>query len=73
MSHGELVRASNNERMELDPCRLQLLTQSIDAATTSGTDYGALPYKLGVLTPRSGAVRGLAPPLLWLTRFDACK
>jgi len=52
VSHGELVRASNNERMELDPCRLQFLTQSIDAATPSGTDYGSLPYKLGVLTPR---------------------
>lgn len=52
VSHEELVRASNNERMELDPCRLHLLTQSIDAATPGGMDYEARPYKLGVLTPR---------------------
>jgi hypothetical protein len=48
VSHGELVRESNDERMILDPNNLVFLYQGISAEDNKG-DYGALPYKLGLL------------------------
>ena len=53
VSHGELVRETNDERMMLDPNNLLFLYQGIGDAENKG-DYGALPYKLGLLR----AVRG---------------
>ncbi len=48
VSHGELVRETNDERMVLDPNNLMFLYQGIGDAENKG-DYGALPYKLGLL------------------------
>jgi len=48
VSHGELVRASNDERMILDPDNLLFLYQGISETDNRG-DYGALHYKLGLL------------------------
>lgn len=48
VSHGELVRDSNDERMILDPNNLTFLYQGISEADDKG-DYGALAYKLGLL------------------------
>lgn len=50
VSHGELIRESNDERMLLDPNNLTFLYQGISAEDNKpGTDYGALHYKLGLL------------------------
>lgn len=48
VSHGELVRESNDERMILDPDNLMFLYQGISEAENTG-DYGALHYQLGLL------------------------
>jgi hypothetical protein len=48
VSHGEMIRESNDERMVLDPNNLMFLYQGISDTDNRG-DYGALAYKLGLL------------------------
>jgi hypothetical protein len=48
VSHGEMIRERNDERMILDPNNLMFLYQGISDAENRG-DYGALPYRLGLL------------------------
>ena len=43
-----MVRDSNDERMILDPNNLLFLYQGLAESESKG-DYGALPYKLGLL------------------------
>jgi hypothetical protein len=48
VSHGEMIREGNDERMILDPNNLLFFYQGIADADNRG-DYGRLPYKLGLL------------------------
>jgi hypothetical protein len=48
VSHGEMIREGNDERMILDPNNLLFFYQGLADADNRG-DYGRLPYRLGLL------------------------
>ena len=51
ISHGELVRASNDERMLIDPEKLQFVFQGMLQKNKSKTNYGRFSWKIGMLRP----------------------
>ncbi|MCB1094384.1 MAG: hypothetical protein KDN22_02285 [Verrucomicrobiae bacterium] len=53
ISHGELIRDSNDQRFVIDPDHLQLLFQGMLEKQKSGKGYGQFDWRLGLLTPDS--------------------
>lgn len=53
VSHGELLRAGNDERMEIDEADMTFLIQGLPDAEWTAS-YGKLPWRLGLLR-RAGA------------------
>jgi hypothetical protein len=51
ISHGELVRSSNDERLEIDPAHLAFVYQGLTEAQQRGKPYGELPWRIGLLSP----------------------
>jgi len=49
ISHGELIRAAVDERMEVDPANLRFLFQGVSEADYRGAKYGEIPWRLGLL------------------------
>ena len=60
VSHGELLRAGKNERMEInDINRCQFLIQGVLAEDYASLPYSSLPYNLGVIRQSIGAMGDL--------------
>jgi hypothetical protein len=60
ISHGELIRDSNDETLTIDPAHLQFLIQGVSDKDKAGKAYGLIPWKLGLLTRVTSATQ--APP-----------
>jgi len=50
ISHGELIRTSVDEHLEVDPSRLQMIFQGAADDEYRGRPYGQIPWRLGLLT-----------------------
>lgn len=50
ISHGELIRAGFDEKLEVDPSNLQMLFQGANDQEYRGNKYGMIPWRLGLLT-----------------------
>lgn len=62
ISHGELIRASNDERLEVDPGHLRFVYQGMTESQQRGKSYGQLPWRLGILDlVNDGSARSGAP------------
>ena len=48
-SHGELLRAGSDEKLEVDPERLRFLFQGVTDGDKAGKPYGKIPWRLGLL------------------------
>jgi len=51
ISHGELLRAGFDQRLEVDPARLRFVFQGVLDAQRRGKPYGQIPWRLGLLVP----------------------
>jgi hypothetical protein len=51
ISHGEMIRAGYDETMAIDGTSLRYLYQGF-APSANTSDYNAIPWRLGLLTPR---------------------
>jgi hypothetical protein len=49
VSHGEMIRDNPDQTQTVDPCAFQLFYQGTDPSV-SVSDYGLIPYRLGLLT-----------------------
>lgn len=48
-SHGELLRAGINQQLEVDPANLRFVFQGASDEDREGKNYGAIPWRLGIL------------------------
>lgn len=51
ISHGELLRAGYDERLEVHPAELRFVFQGVKDEARKGKSYGQIPWRLGLLEP----------------------
>ena len=51
ISHGELLRAGYDEKLQVDGDNLRLLFQGVLNRQRTGKNYGQIPWRLGILEP----------------------
>jgi hypothetical protein len=52
ISRGEVLRASYDQRMEVDPLHIRFLFAAIDEYDKTDRGYGQIPWRLGLLEPQ---------------------
>jgi hypothetical protein len=52
ISHGELIRAGYDQRLDVDPDELTFLFQGVADRDCQGKNYGEIPWRLGILELR---------------------
>jgi len=57
VSHGELIRDSNDQTLTVDPRNLKFVFQGMLEKDKSGKGYGAFQWRIGILTPAEGGGR----------------
>ena len=62
VSHGELLRAGTDEKLEVDPANVKLLFQGVSDADRAGKKYGDIPWRLGLLELVPQKVPAADPP-----------
>lgn len=50
ISHGELIRSSNDETLEIDPANLRFVFQGVNTEGYKGNKYGSIPWRIGLLS-----------------------
>jgi endo-1,4-beta-xylanase len=50
ISHGEMIRAGYDQKLEVESCGLRYLYQGADPMADNGGDYNKIPWHLGLLT-----------------------
>ena len=50
ISHAEMIRTGADEHLEVDPDNLQCVFQGVSNADRAGKAYGAIPWRLGLIT-----------------------
>jgi len=58
VSHGELVRISNDQTLTINPAHLEFVFQGILQSEKSGKPYGQYPWRIGLLRPVSRQTSG---------------
>ncbi len=48
ISHGEMIRATNDQTLTISPCGMRYIYQGMDP--NAGGDYNSLPWRLALLT-----------------------
>ncbi len=51
ISHGELLRAGIDQRLEIEPSPLRFLFQGVSNTARANLPYGQIPWRLGLLEP----------------------
>lgn len=51
ISHGEILRAGVDERLEIDASNLRVIFQGVLESERRGKPYGQIPWRLGLLEP----------------------
>ena len=55
ISHGELIRDSNDQTLTVDPNNLRFVFQGMLEKQKSSKGYGKFAWRIGILTPAEGA------------------
>ncbi|MBE2282077.1 MAG: hypothetical protein IAE77_01300 [Prosthecobacter sp.] len=50
ISHGELIRSTNDETLEIGPADLRFVFQGVDEQGYKAPKYGSIPWKISLLT-----------------------
>jgi hypothetical protein len=60
ISHGELIRESNDQTLTVDPANLKMVFQGMLDSEKAGKGYGQFPWGIGLLTPLENSNRGIS-------------